>query len=251
MKKCLKRLSFFTLFLLGACSSTSTPTPGPTVHYLEQDALYALKLNLREQAEGSLLAALKHYQSVDDLTGQWRIRYLMVTNAIARDDSKSATLHADDLEQLSHQINASTEDYKTSLLLGQVRGEKQYYEAALASARTPLERAIATTYLGDTTEAIKLMAEENIGEPGDRAFIYYRHAKQTDLAQYFHLALEEYRAAQDSRGISDSLLSLALLSAKNGRIEQAKDYGQRASRSLASIGLKNRADAVDQWLSTL
>ncbi len=242
---------FLALILLGACSSTSPTTSGPAIHYLEQDALYAMKLNLDDEAENSLLAALNHYQSIDDLDGQWRMHYLMTTSALAIDDLTSATQHASHLEQLSNKINKRKIRYRTSLLLGQIRDDSQYFQSALASANTPLERAIAATYLGNTSEAISLLDKDNIGDPADRAFIYYQHAKKVDSEQYFHLALDEYKTAQDSRGVSDALVNLALLSAKNGRTEQAKDYGRRASRALSAAGLKHRAIAIDAWLSTL
>ncbi|MCB1693164.1 MAG: hypothetical protein KDI19_10390, partial [Pseudomonadales bacterium] len=112
---------------------------------------------------------------------------------------------------------------------------------------TSIERAVALTYLGRASEAIALLGE-GVDQPADRAFVYYRYASQTDDAALFHKALEAYRLARDSRGIGDTLFSLAKLSRENGDTGEARHYAQRAIHALSASGDTARADTIKAWL---
>lgn len=268
MKRCRKPLrfilAFYLMVVLAACSSTAPKNPAPKVHYLEQDAINAISLHLEDEANTALNAALSWYQSLDDLEGQWRVRYTIASIAFAKDDRAATGKQVDSLEQLAKQIDSSLIDYKTKLLLGQIRHEDQYFTDALASASSNTQRAVANTYLGNTVLAISIL--DGSGSPGDRAFVYYQYAKsrsgqihsgntQSDnegiAEQYFRYSLQAYKLAEDPRGVADALLSIARIKAENHELDAANDFGRRAINALEAAGQAGRADAVKSWLSTL
>ena len=251
MKRCWKTLSQISLLGLMACSSAGPVEPVTSIHPLEQDALYALELNMRAEAAYALDAALEKYQSIDDLAGQWRIRYAIASIAFANDDLIEATTQVDVLEEIAEQLNSATIKYKTYLLLGRSRDDEQYYYDALKFASSTLQKAVARAYLGETRLAVELLKDASSYNPGDRGFIYYQHALVTESPAYFHLSLDAYRLAEDSRGVADSLVSLARFEFANNRIRQAQTYARRAVRVLESAGDNGRARTVEAWLSTL
>ena len=71
MKKCLQILNLTLLLGLTACSSSTPVEPATSVSVEEQDAIYALQLQMPDEAAYALDTALKKYQAVDDLAGQW------------------------------------------------------------------------------------------------------------------------------------------------------------------------------------
>jgi tetratricopeptide (TPR) repeat protein len=251
MKRCWKTLSQLSLLGLIACAGPGPVEPVTQTHPLEQDALYALELKMPVEAAYALDAALEKYQSVDDLNGQWRVRYMKASIAFANDDLEEAATQADVLEDLARQLNTATVRYKTYLILGRSRNDNQYYRQALNVASSSLEKAIVRAYLGETAVAVKLLEDDSSFSPADRGFIYYQHALATGSPAYFHRSLDAYRLAEDSRGIADSLLSLARIEFGNDRVLEARGYARRAVRALESAGDEKRAKTVESWLSTL
>ena len=251
MKKCWKTLNQLSLLGLVACSSAGPVEPVASIHPLEQDALYALELKMPVEAAYALDAALEKYQSIDDIAGQWRIRYAIASIAFANDDLDKVTAQVDILEEIAAQLNSATIQYKTYLVLGRSRNDEKYYYDALNVASSILEKAVVQAYLGKTDLAIKLLENTSTYSPEDRGFIYYQHALVTESPTYFRLSLDAYRLAEDSRGIADSLVSLARIEVANNRVHQAQTYARRAVRVLESAGDDQRAKSVEAWLLTL
>ena len=234
-----------------ACSSSAPVAQVAPIHALEKDALNALELKMPLEANYALDRALKKYQSIDDLAGQWRIHYAKASIALSNDDLNEAAVRVDVLEEIAEQLNSDTISYKTYLMLGRTRDDSGYYHKALVVASSSIERAVGQAYLGRTSQAVDLLDGDKTGDPADRAFIYYQHALETESPTYFKLSLEAYKAAEDSRGVADSLVSLARIERINDRIEQAQTYARRAVRVLESAGDDERAETIEAWLLTL
>lgn len=249
MTRCRKLLGF-SLILLGAACSNSGPT-APSIHYLEGSALHAIDRNLDSVANIALDAALKEYQAIDDLSGQWRIRYLKAVIALNNEDYDEALTQADILEEIAGHLDSREVNYKTNLILGRSLGDQRYYRRALSAASSPLQQAVASAYLGQTATALEMLDRSTLDNPGDRAFVYYQYAKSVDSATYYRMSLEAYKLAEDSRGIADSLIGLATIESSHNRNSSAQDYGRRAMRVLKSAGDEERARFVETWLSTL
>jgi len=60
-----------------------------------------------------------------------------------------------------------------------------------------------------------------------------------------------YRAADDARGVADSLVNLAKLAVSGGRKDRAKTYGERAILSLEAAEESDKAEVIKEWLKTL
>jgi hypothetical protein len=73
----------------------------------------------------------------------------------------------------------------------------------------------------------------------------------TGSPAYFQLSLNAYKSAQDSRGVADSLVSLARIEVSKDRIHRAKTYARRAVRVLEAAGDDEKAKKIDAWISTL
>jgi len=218
---------------------------------LEQDALNALDLNLDQQAAKGLEAALQHYQSLDDLAGQWRIHLIRTKLAKAKGDLPGADREVERLREFARQIGSSEVLFETYILLAQIKGDERYYSSALAISPTPLKRAVVLTYLDRVEEAIKLVDPVGKAYPDDRAFVLFRYALRSGREEDMQRALEAYRIAEDSRGVADSLVHLSRLAAKGNQAEQARVYGNRAVTVLTSIGEIERAYAIQDWLNQL
>ena len=251
MKKCLKILNLALLLGPLACSSSTPVKPATSISTEEQDAIYAIQLQMSEEATYALETALKKYQSLDDLAGQWRIRYLKAAFAFAAEDLSEAAAQADVLEEIAEQLNSPTIKFKTYLVLARSRDDRQHYYDALKVASSAIEKAVVHAYLGETRLAVELLEGVDSNSPGDRGFVYYQHAMATGSPTYFQLSLSAYKSAQDSRGVADSLVSLARIEVGKDRIYQAKTYARRAVRVLEAAGDDEKAKKIDTWISTL
>lgn len=238
---------------MGACSSAPPPIPAlmSGVNPMERNAINALDLNLAQQASEGLDAALRRYESLDDLAGQWRIHLIKARIARARGDVTTAEQEADRLESLARLLNSREADYETLVLLGEIRSESRYFESALSIAGSKVQRAVALTYLDRVDEAIALVDDTGVDHPDDRAFVLFRYALKTGSTQDLERALAAYRRAKDSRGVADTLVHLSRLAAHRGDLAQARMYGLRAVSVLESVGDGSRASAVKRWLGQL
>lgn len=249
-----RRLAAIALVaFVGACSSAPTPIPDVMtgVDPMEQDAINALDLNLAQQAAESLDAALKRYESLDNLAGQWRIHLIKAKIARGKGDLAATEQEVARLEFLARLLHSTEADYETLILLGEVRKEPRYFESALSIAPSPVERAVALTYLDRVDEAIELVNDTGIDHPNDRAFVLFRYALESGRSADLERALAAYKQAKDSRGVADTLVHLARSAAERGDLAQARMYGDRAIVALESVGDSDRAGAVKQWLEEL
>jgi hypothetical protein len=251
MKRCLKRraVSLPALLLLGACSSAPTE-PKVEIDPLEQTALNAVAIGSAE-APAALDAALARYRSLDHVDGRWRILLLKTKVALASGDMDVALAHAETLEALSELIGSPDVMYQTHLVLGRVRQDASEYGDAMRYASSPIEQALVHAYMGDTAQALSLIDPEAADNPGDRAFIYYKHGISTGSAEHFAKAHTYYRLAEDPRGIADSLVRLARISADTNRDSSARSFAERAIKVLAASGDNERAEAIRRWLNAL
>ena len=147
MKKCLKILNLALLLGPLACSSSTPVKPATSISTEEQDAIYAIQLQMSEEATYALETALKKYQSLDDLAGQWRIRYLKAALAFAAEDLSEAAAQADVLEEIAEQLNSPTIKFKTYLVLARSRDDRQHYYDALKVASSAIEKEIGRAHV--------------------------------------------------------------------------------------------------------
>lgn len=253
MRKSWKGVSLTLLVAAMAVACTSTAPAPVTVerHLAERNALNAMARNNTALAIDAWQAALSYYESVDDADGQWRARYSLASIEFRAGDIESATRYAEELQQLADRLESNEADYKTSLLLGRLYNDRDYFESARRLANDPLARALANVHLGNTDEALAVINDNNVGTAADRAFIYYQHGKQANSKSSLTAALDAYRAARDARGVADSLVALAQLEAGAGNTALAGELGRRAITVLQSIQDTQRATAVTQWLESL
>ncbi|HKI74104.1 MAG TPA: hypothetical protein VJ998_05650 [Pseudomonadales bacterium] len=224
---------------------------GPDKDPLEKAAVLALRQARVQEAKSDLAGALSTYERLDDLGGQWRIHYLKTTLALAEADQTLAASEMRVLEQLAAQLSDTEINFRTQLLAGRVTHDHADFTAAEKSASSPLEQALAKTYLGDTAAAIKLIDPDADDHPADRAFVYYRRAMDARSAELFEKSLKYYRLSQDSRGIADTLVNLARIGAESGNKAVARGYASRAITVLTASGDKARASEIQKWMASL
>jgi|TARA_Y100000310_G_scaffold325383_1_gene388769 hypothetical protein len=241
------------LTLLAACASAPAPQPGilTDIDPIEQVAIDALKLNLAEEARTGLDAALVKYQMLDDLEGQWRIHLINTKLANGNGDHTAANAEVDRLDELAKLINTDFVHYHTDILLGQIKQETRHFQSALGVAATPLQQAVALTYLDRVDEAVAMIDSSEVDHPTDRAFILFRYALSTGDEADLQRALAVYKLAEDSRGVADTLVLLSRRSRQNNDLRSAQIYGRRAIRVLSSMGDLRRADIIEAWLAEL
>lgn len=246
-----KPLVIVVLLLLAACASAPAPQPAilTEIDPIEQDAINALKLNLPQQARSGLDAALTKYQSLDDLEGQWRIHLTNTKLANGKGDRATANSEVDKLLELAELIDTDFVRYHTYILLGQIKQDKSYFQAAIEVTATPLEQAVALTYLNRIGQAVALMDPTKLDHPADRAFILFRHASAGGNEVDLQRALAFYKLAEDSRGVADTLVLLSRMSMQDNNPQMAEIYGRRAIRVLTSMGDLQRANSIQTWLA--
>ncbi|MEX1237399.1 MAG: hypothetical protein WD994_03930, partial [Pseudomonadales bacterium] len=179
------------------------------------------------------------------------ITRLLAHLALASDDTVAAARHAGELHFLSEFLDEAMVGYDTHLTLGRVSGDDEEFERALGHARTPLETAVARTYLRDNDDAVQLLEPSATDHAGDRAFVYYSHGVSANDKSSFERALAYYRLAEDPRGIADTLLRLAQYAESENRYAEARALARRASTVLTASGDDDRAATVERWLMEL
>ena len=249
MRNCLIAPSLAALLLVVGCNSS--PPPPPPLHPLEQNAMDAMAMNLPEQVDLALAAALTHFESLDDLEGQWRIRYQLVLASMKAGDTAKARMHLEVLQSLAQQLDHADKHFATLVQSGRVLEDITYYERAGRYAANDIDRAVVAAYAGNTAEAMNLITAATAAHAKDRAFVYYRHAQSVGTRSAFNDALAAYRDAGDSRGVADALVSLARIESGDGNVDAAMAYGARATRVLTAMGDAERASSVRAWLESL
>lgn len=233
------------LLLLTACASNTTSVPA--IDDFEYSAINAMDRGYEKQAQDALLAAMRRYQASDNLSGQWRTHYLLARLYLGQGEKGAANPHIDALEALAASIDDPNIAFSTYLLLGQQR-DPAYFEHARAIGKSPLQSALVLTYMKQYEAAVMKLEPEDVDQPADRAFIYYRYGVHGASADALLRALSLYKRAGDARGIADSLMQLAALSRQSGDSMAANNYAGRAQRVLAASGDELRAAAVQRWL---
>ncbi len=256
MKKCWKPVSQQLAVLifvghLAACASAPPAEPPPTIHVQEQAALDAMKVGFLDDAAVALTEAMRDYRKLDNHAGQWRISVLEAKLALRQGENGKAADAAERSLALARDINTAEALYQSYLLAGHTANNPALFRTALSHASTPLQQAVAETYLGNTGAAVQLIDPVAIDNPSDRAFVYYQHGRATGSSEAFLQALGFYRAAEDARGVADSLVSLAKIALKEGRNDRARSYGERAILSLQAAGESDKAEIVQGWLKAL
>lgn len=252
MRNCLKPASLLLVCVFIAGCSTSMPAPtGPRLHPLEQNAINAMNRASHPDALIALDAALARYRSLDDIEGQWRIHLMKTRVALAAGMQTLAETEVREAAALAELLDSPRIAYETHLMLGRVGIDADGFRVALSHATTPLQQAVAHAYLGNTTVALELLSPDAFDNPANRAFVYYQAASAARSEALFQRALTFYRYAQDSRGIADSLVSIAKIAADKGNLDDARSYGSRAAIVLLAAGDEPRAGAVRDWLNSL
>jgi tetratricopeptide (TPR) repeat protein len=247
------KMLFATLMfsLMVACSSSPVSMLASNVSYSEQNALNALKLQNTEEALKALDLALIEYQQFDNMYGRWRILSLKAKLALGSSNLSVAREISPKLADIAAQLDDNMVSYHTNVLQGRIHLDDEYFRRALNYASSRLEQATVYTYLGEPQRAVALIDSGRNNHPSERAFIFYQAGIVSSSLEDFKRALHYYRAAQDSRGVADSLLRLARVSAKQSNIQAARRYADRAIIALESANHTKNASAIRRWVQTL
>ncbi|XOV88775.1 MAG: hypothetical protein ACFHX7_02560 [Pseudomonadota bacterium] len=252
MRNCCKALSLSLLLLLFGCSSSPTPPGEAGIHPLEQNAINALAMGTTTDIESALNAALSAYRLLDNLPGQWRIHLLRANYFLAGNQPDLARLETSELARIASQLSANPSlAYQTALMQGKTTNNPDAFRRALRLAATPLEQAVAMTYLGEVAAAAALLDPQASDSPNDRAFVAYQYARTTGRPTDYKQALHYYRLGRNPRGIADALLALAQVAEQSGESETAQGFGLRAVHALEAAGDRERAKIIRDWLASL
>jgi tetratricopeptide (TPR) repeat protein len=244
-------LAAIILGFIVSCSSSPISMLASNVSYSEQNALNALKLQNTEEALKALDVALIEYQQIDDMYGRWRILSLKAKLAIGSSNLSVALEISPTLADIAAQLDDNMVSYQTNMLQGRIHLDDVYFRRALNYASSHLEQATVYTYLEEPQRAVALIDSGRTDHPSERAFIFYQAGIVSNSLEDFKRALHYYRAAQDSRGVADSLLRLARVSAKQSNIQAARRYADRAIIALESANHTKNASAIRRWVQTL
>jgi len=237
--------------ILSGCSSTPVPRIASNISSTEQNALNALMLQNMEEAGRALDLALADYHRIDDLYGRWRIQSLKTKLALGASQLGAARILAPELMELSSQLNDRKVTYQTSILLGRIHNDDEYFRRAMNHASNRLEQAMVYAYLGEPHKAVQLLDPDDQDMPDNRAFIFYQSGIASGSIEDFNRALGYYRAARDYRGVADSLFRLARISADNTDVERARQYADRAIKALEAGNRPENARIIRNWVLTL
>jgi tetratricopeptide (TPR) repeat protein len=244
-------LAALILGFIVSCSSLPISMLASNVSYLEQNALNALKLQNTEEALKMLDLALVEYQQIDDMYGRWRILSLKAKLALGSSNLSVAREISPKLTDIAAQLDDNIISYQTNILQARIHLDDVYFQRALNYASSRLEQATVYTYLGEPQRAIALIDQDRNDHPSERAFIFYQAGIASSSLQDFKRALLYYRAANDSRGVADSLFRLARVSAEQSNIPAARLYANRAIIALESANHTKNASAIRSWVKTL
>lgn len=200
----------FLLVLLAGCVSSAV-TEGPET-LLEAGRLERSVTSLRvraapSQAVADLERALRLYALSDDEDGQLRCHLKLARMGFALGEQAMAVEHLDASLLISDRLGLPAHLYQA-----RIRKAPDGFHLALGFARTPIERAVALTYLGRVEEAralVRAHLDEVEGEADDLAFVLYTYAKQAADVASAEQALALYKAAENPVGTADALYLLA------------------------------------------
>jgi len=222
-------------FLTG-CLGVPTPQGSPTLREamrLEAAATSQRSLVAPGQSLEDLGRALRLFSLMDDIPGMVRVHLSIARLFEQHNQPREATHHAEQALQLEHNGLDPVYLYRTYLMVGRLKADKEMFEKALAFTHQPLQKAVALTYLGRHTEAFAMSGrqqETNVTQVADLAFVLHGYARSKLDADAASRALEMYKRADDYQGIADSLRLLAYIATEQKNQAAAKDYGVRAMR---------------------
>ncbi len=241
-------LSISVLYALLAGCSTSPIAPALEIDPLEQNAVNAVRVAAPDLALAAVDAALRRYQSLDDLAGQWRMHYLRARLAM-RYRRERVEEDTQALVSLAHQVNSVSMQFDTEILLGRIAEGEGHFVRAQALAETDIQRAVAHAYLQEYERALALVSVDPPGTDQDKAFVYYRVAQQLASSALFEKALLHYGRAGDPRGVGDCLFQLARL-VRDESSSEAIDFAGRAINVLRASGYDVEAEHVRRWIDS-
>lgn len=195
--------------------------------------------------------ALHLFSLLDAQEGQVRCHLLAarIQSSLARPDV--ARGHLANALAVAERLGEARYLYQVHLMLGRIDDEQEEYRKALGLADTPIERAVALTYLGRTGEAYRAITgvlEQADTAPEDYAFVLYRHARATGNLDVAGEALGLYKQADDFPGVADNLFLMARLHRAGGRTRESEDYLLRALTVARALGDPVRIQAMEREL---
>ncbi len=194
---------------------------------------------------GQATRALSYFEQIDDRAGQWRANVRLANWHLAKLESDTAIPYAREAYRLAERLGESPMLFVSSLQLGSVTNDDKLMAGAYAHAQSPLQKALALTYIKKFDRAEAYLAElDGDRNPGDVGFLYYQVGKHKGELADVLTAQRYYRLADNVLGVIDSLFLAAQLA--DG--ESAADFAARAVRAARSAGYQTRAAAIQQWI---
>jgi len=232
--------------MLSACASkpVAPDTPIETkAQRLEKRAQADMLKQDYVNATQSAGDALRLYALLDDQQGQLRLHLNLTRLLLLQNQSDKAQRHLTKATALSQEIAAPLQNYQVHLLTGKLNNDRAEFELARYTANSPLEQAVAETYLQNYHQAYALISTikpTSAVEDDDYAFVSLQYARFSDDKNSANMALDLYKKNENTVGISDVLFVLANIATKQGDNKQAQHYLRRALEVNLAMGDKQR-----------
>ncbi len=248
-----------TLFLLtlSACSSKEVKPPAPI-------ETKATRLEMRSQEETrkydypaatkAAHDALLLYALLDDREGQLRSHINLTRLYLLQEQRDKAEKHLIKARSLIQEMDDQLQVYHVHLLTGKMNHDQGEFQQALNTANSPLEQAVAKTYLQNFDQAYALIENEQpvtLTEDDDTAFVMLQYARFADHEDAGEKALALFKKNENTPGISDSLYVLAMIAKKQGDSTKAEQYLRRALEVNLAMGNKHRIEIIIKELEKI
>ena len=260
MQKYLSSLIFLIIpvvFILSACSSKEVKPPAPIetkAERLEKRSHADTRKYDYPAATEAAHDALVLYALLDDREGQLRSHVNLTRLYLLQDQRNKAEKHLGKAKSLAAEMDDHSQIYQVHLLSGKLNNDESEFRQALDTANSPLEKAVAETYLQNYDQAYALIENEppvSSIEEDDTAFVLLQYARYADHAEAGQSALTLFKKNENTIGISDSLYVLATIAKKQGDNTKAEHYLRRALEVNLAMGDKRRIEIIVKELEAL
>jgi Tfp pilus assembly protein PilF len=236
-------LCVLTLVLaLGACAAGGPKYPpgaAGRAEWLEDEVSGQVVRESPETALVELDEALRLYSLLDDQAGQVRMHLRRARLLMASGQPEAARPHLHAAREVANRLGDQGMGYEAQLLLARLDDDPVGYEAALSLAATPLQRAVALTYLGQVDqahEALRRAPDATAEQADDYGFVLYRYARAHADPVTAEEALVRFKQAENFVGIADTLCLLGQIQRAAGEEMLAQGYFARALTVSRALG---------------
>jgi len=241
-----------------ACASSPPPDTRPwsvqTAERLERTLGPDRVALAPRQAVEDLERALQLYSLADDQEGQARCHIKLARLYLRSDDEAQAGSHLANARRIAGRLGRRPLQFESALLTGRLSNRREDFEQALGYAGSPIEQAVALTYLGRLEQAYQLVRPHLATAdtaPDDFAFVLHRYAVSSRDMATARQSLELYKQTDNHLGAASALYLMGQIATENRNPGQARGYLERAlvvSRALSDRSHVQRVEAALEGL---